>query len=81
MPYCADKSRLSFRDFCSRLAFCGFRILAMQQYLAGDKTCLQLVVVNGRNLALQVDGPVTPPHWGEDLFYKLLTQVELFGEP
>ena len=38
-----------------------------------------MVVMNDRNLAVEVKGKVGPPHYGEDLFYKLLSQVELFG--
>ncbi|MFA5112335.1 MAG: hypothetical protein WC443_13070 [Desulfobaccales bacterium] len=79
MAYVAAKSRTTFKDFCDRIDRCGFWICFLNQYPAGGKPHLQVVVMNAANLALKIEGPLSPPHWGEDLFYKLLTQVELFG--
>jgi hypothetical protein len=86
MPYAAAKARVSFPDLCARLHRHGFAIRHLSHFDKGfigggpPERHLQVVVMNSRNLAIEVSGKIGPPHYGEDLFYKLISQVELFGE-
>lgn len=86
MPYAAHKHRLTFAELCRCLDRSGFRIVSMSQYDLkealdlGPKRHLQLVVMNRNNLAVEVKGPITPPYYGEDLFYKVAGQEASFED-
>ncbi|MHB8071542.1 MAG: hypothetical protein ACYDHF_06285 [Candidatus Cryosericum sp.] len=86
MPFSNAKSRVTYAEMCARLARSGFQIRHLSQFDLKEaldltpKLHLQIVVMNRGNLALEVKGPITPPYWGEDLFYKLISKVELFED-
>lgn len=86
MPFSQAKSRMTFAEMCRRLQRAGFVIRHLSQFdLKQDldlrpKLHLQIVVMNQGNLTVEERGPVTPPYWGEDLFYRLISKVELFEE-
>ena len=79
MPPAKAKARVTFAELCTRLQQHGFSIRHLGQYDQGDKLCLQIVVMNNHNLAVEAKGEIGPPYYGEDLFYQVASKVALFG--
>ena len=77
--YKVGPPRVSYLELCARLKRHGFTISHLGHKRVEDSLQLELMVVNQNNLYLQVEGKIGPPNWGEELFLKILGQVQNFG--
>ena len=81
MALSGAKNRRTFAELCARLERHGFLISHLSQEPEGEGGLyLKLTVISRQsNLYLKVEGKIGPPYWGEDLFYRMVSQVENFG--